>query len=292
MTGPVSLRQRASDFVTLAKPGIALMVLVSTAAGWFIGARGRIDAWSLFDVLLGTLLTAAAANAINMAMEVDTDKLMKRTSGRPLPAGRMNPSTAIAFGCVSFIAGVAWLILRVNGLTALIAATTVLTYLLIYTPLKRRTPLSTVVGAFPGALPPLIGWAAATGTLNFDAWVIFAIQFFWQLPHFFAIAWRLKDDYSRAGFPLLAVTDPDGGMTARQIVFQSQVLLVVSLIPAIQGKFDVIYFSAALAMGIAFLWLGMLFAMAPTTENAKRVFWASILYLPALLALLAGKALQ
>lgn len=292
MSEPISLRQRLSDFVTLSKPGIALMVLVSTAAGWFIGARGRIDAWSLFDVLFGTFLTAAAANAINMAMEVDTDKLMKRTAGRPLPAGRMHPSTAIAMGCVSFIAGVVWLLLRVNGLTALIAATTVLTYLCIYTPLKRRSPLSTVVGAFPGALPPLIGWAAATGTLNFDAWVIFAIQFFWQLPHFFAIAWKLKEDYTRAGFPLLAVTDPDGGMTARQIVFQSQVLLVVSLIPALQGKFDVIYFSAALAMGIAFLWLGMLFAMAPTTQNAKRVFWASILYLPALLALLAGKALQ
>ncbi len=292
MSEPISLRQRLSDVVTLSKPGIALMVLVSTAAGWFIGARGRIDAWSLFDVLFGTFLTAAAANAINMAMEVDTDKLMKRTAGRPLPAGRMHPSTAIAMGCTSFIAGVVWLLLRVNGLTALIAATTVLTYLCLYTPLKRRSPLSTVVGAFPGALPPLIGWAAATGTLNFDAWVIFAIQFFWQLPHFFAIAWKLKEDYTRAGFPLLAVTDPDGGMTARQIVFQSQVLLVVSLIPALQGKFDVIYFSAALAMGIAFLWLGMLFAMAPTTQNAKRVFWASILYLPALLALLAGKALQ
>lgn len=292
MSEPISLRQRLSDVVTLSKPGIALMVLVSTAAGWFIGARGRIDAWSLFDVLFGTFLTAAAANAINMAMEVDTDKLMKRTAGRPLPAGRMHPSTAIAMGCTSFIAGVVWLLLRVNGLTALIAATTVLTYLCLYTPLKRRSPLSTVVGAFPGALPPLIGWAAATGTLNFDAWVIFAIQFFWQLPHFLAIAWKLKEDYTRAGFPLLAVTDPDGGMTARQIVFQSQVLLVVSLIPALQGKFDVIYFSAALAMGIAFLWLGMLFAMAPTTQNAKRVFWASILYLPALLALLAGKALQ
>ena len=203
MSEPLSLRQRASDFVTLAKPGIALMVLVSTAAGWFIGARGRIDAWSLFDVLLGTLLTAAAANAINMAMEVDTDKLMKRTAGRPLPAGRMHPSTAVAFRVRVVHRGSGVADREGHTLTAVLAAMTVLSYLFIYTPLKRRTPLSTVVGAFPGALPPLIGWAAATGTLNFDAWMMFAIQFFWQMPHFFAIAWRLRDDYTAAGFPLL-----------------------------------------------------------------------------------------
>lgn len=290
MSTAVSLRQRLADFVTLSKPGIALMVLVSALAGWFIAARGRLPFWPVFDMLLGTLLTAAAANAVNMAMEVDTDRLMKRTANRPLPAGRMRPRTAVAMGAASFAAGVAWLWLRLGWLPAAIAATTVLTYLFVYTPLKRRTPLSTIAGAFPGALPPLIGWSAATGTIDFDACVLFAIQFFWQLPHFLAIAWRLRDDYSRAGFPLLAVTDPDGGMTARQIVFQSQVLLLVSLVPALQGKFDAIYFAAALALGIGFVVLGVAFALTRSVRNATRLFWASILYLPALLALLAGKS--
>lgn len=286
----LSLRTRASDLLALTKPGIAVMVLISTLAGMFIAARGHLEFWRVFDTLLGTFLTAGAANAINMAMEIRTDALMKRTADRPLPSGRMHRSTAIALGGFSFVLGVAWLALRVNALSSALAATTVLTYLLCYTPLKRRTPYSTIVGAFPGALPPLIGWAAATGTLNFEAWVIFAIQFFWQLPHFFAIAWRLRDDYSRAGFPLLAVTDPDGGLTARQIVFQSQVLLVISLLPALQGQFDVIYFGAALALGVGFLTLGIMFAINRSMLNAKRVFWASILYLPALLALLAAKA--
>ncbi|MEK7469294.1 MAG: heme o synthase [Planctomycetota bacterium] len=279
-----------ADYVMLTKPGISLMVLVSTLAGYFIAARGVLEFAPVFDLLFGTFLTAAAANSLNMLMEADTDRLMKRTAGRPLPTGRMNGSAVAAFGGVCFVAGAAWLALRVNFLTAGLAVATVATYLLIYTPLKRRSSLSTIAGAIPGALPPLMGWAAAAGTLTFDAWVLFAIQFFWQLPHFLAISWNLREDYTRAGFPLLAVTDPDGGSTARQIVFQSQALLVVSLIPAVAGKFDIIYFSAALALGIGFLVLGIQFAMSPSRGSARRVFFASVLYLPCLLALLAGKA--
>lgn len=280
----------AADIVALTKPGISLMVLVTTLAGYFIAAKGSLAFWPVFNVLFGTFLTAAAANSLNMLYEVETDKLMKRTANRPLPAGRMHGGAVAAFGAVSFLAGVAWLVWRVNGLTAGLAATTVGTYLLVYTPLKSRTSLSTIAGAVPGALPPLIGWAAATGHLTFEAWVLFSIQFFWQLPHFLAISWNLREDYTAAGFPLLAVTDPEGGSTARQIVFQSQALLVVSLIPAIAGKFDVLYFAAALALGIGFLVLGIQFALGPSRAAARRVFFASILYLPCLLALLAGKA--
>ena len=279
-----------ADYVALTKPGISLMVLVTTLAGYFIAARGDLAFWPVFNVLFGTFLTAAAANSLNMLMEIQTDKLMKRTAGRPLPAGRLNPGSVAAFGGACAIAGGAWLVLRVNVLTAGLALATVATYLLVYTPLKSRTSLSTIAGAIPGALPPLIGWAAASGHLTFEAWILFAIQFFWQLPHFLAISWNLRDDYTRAGFPLLAVTDPDGGSTARQIVFQSQALLVVSLIPAVAGKFDIIYFSAALALGIGFLVLGIQFAMSPSRGSARRVFFASVLYLPCLLALLAGKA--
>ena len=279
-----------SDYAALTKPGISVMVLVTTVAGFFIASQGHLALVPLLNVLFGTFLTAAAANSLNMLMEIDTDRLMKRTANRPLPAGRLRGSDVALFGGVCAIAGTAWLALRVNLLTAGLAAATVATYLLVYTPLKRRTSLSTIAGAVPGALPPLIGWSAATGTLTFDAWIIFAIQFFWQLPHFLAIAWNLREDYTRAGFPLLAVTDPEGGSTARQIVFQSQALLVVSLIPAVAGKFDVIYFSAALALGVGFLVLGIQFALSPTQTAARRVFFASIVYLPCLLALLAGKA--
>ncbi|NUN48517.1 MAG: protoheme IX farnesyltransferase [Candidatus Brocadiae bacterium] len=270
----MTLARRIADYAALTKPGISIMVLVTTTAGFFIATRGRVEIVPLLNVLLGTVLTAAAANAINMLMEIETDRLMKRTAARPLPSGRMNASEVAMFGGLCFTAGVAWLFVRVNTLTAVLGATTVLSYLFIYTPLKRRTPLSTIAGAFPGALPPLIGWAAATGSLNFEAWILFAIQFFWQIPHFLAIAWNLRDDYKAAGFPLLATLSDDGRPTARQIVFQSQVLLVVSLLPAMQGRFDVIYFSAALALGIAFLVLGVQFAMAPSQTGARRVFWA------------------
>lgn len=281
---------RASDYVALTKPGISVMVLLSTLAGYFIAARGQLPLVPVLLTLAGVALTAVAANTMNMVIEVRTDALMRRTADRPLPAGRMGRLEASVLAAIAFAGGVTVLSVFVNFLAAALAAATVLSYVLVYTPLKARTSLSTIAGAVPGALPPLIGWAAATGSLNFEAWIVFAIQFFWQLPHFLAIAWNLRDEYKAAGFPLLAVTDPEGGSTARQIVFQSQALLVVSLIPALNGKFDILYFSAALALGVGFLILGVQFALAPSRAGARRVFLGSIVYLPILLALLAGKA--
>jgi protoheme IX farnesyltransferase len=288
----MTLARRAADVAALAKPGISVMVLVTTLAGYFIASRGSLPLVPVLHVLLGVALAAVCANGLNMAMEIRTDALMKRTACRPLPSGRMKPALAVAICLASGVAGLTWLLVFVNPLACALTALTVVTYLLVYTPLKKRTSLSTIAGAFPGALPPLIGWAAATGSLTFDAWVLFAIQFFWQLPHFLAIAWNLRDEYSNAGFPLLAVTDPDGASTARQIVFQSQALLVVSLMPALQGRFDVIYFSAALALGVGFLLTGVVFALSPSRAGARRVFFASLVYLPVLLAMLAARAVS
>jgi protoheme IX farnesyltransferase len=277
---------RARDYVTLAKPRLSLMVVITTLIGFLVAATGPIDGLLLATALLGTALAAVGAAALNMVMEREADGRMRRTANRPLPAGRMHSSDATAFGVAASVAGVAILV-TVNPLTAALGALTIVTYLFVYTPLKPRTSLCTVAGAIPGALPPVMGWTAATGRIDAGAVALFAILFFWQLPHFLAIAWMYRDDYARAGYPMLPVAEPDGASTGRQVVVQTLALIAATLVPVKLGMAGGGYAAGALALGAAFLALGAHFASSRSAGSAHRLFLGSIAYLPALLGLLA-----
>jgi len=279
-------RVRAGDFVVLTKPGITVMVAITAAVGYWVAAGGLQD-WRLFLHLVGgTLLSAAGASALNMLLERRLDAKMERTRNRPLPSGRMGAAEAAVFGLVLSVAGVAWLAASVNLLTAALSAATIASYLGLYTPLKTRTSLCTIVGAVPGALPPVMGWAAARGTLETGALVLFLILFFWQLPHFIALAWMYREDYARAGFPMLTVEEPTGAAAGRQGVLQTLALLVVSLLPAGFGMAGEGYLVAALLLGTGFLGFGVAFAVERSRARASRLFLASIAYLPLLLGAL------
>lgn len=275
-----------ADLWSLTKPGITRLVLVTTGVGFYLGASGSLDLAALFHVLLGTGLLAAGTNALNQYAERRADAEMKRTRARPLPAGRLKASTALAFSTGISVAGALYLVALVNPLTAALGAASLLIYIFIYTPLKRRTWFCTVVGAVPGAIPPMMGWTAATGRLDVLAWVLFGIVFLWQMPHFFAIGWLYKQDYARAGFPILPVVDDEGKRTARQIVIYTLALLVVSLLTTVMGLTGAIYFFGALTLGLAFLALGFALAATRTGLSARRLFLGSVLYLPALLILM------
>ncbi|MBI3269848.1 MAG: protoheme IX farnesyltransferase [Planctomycetes bacterium] len=285
---PRTLRSVAADYLTLTKPGISTLVLATTYVGYQMGARGAWSGATLLHALLGTALGAAGASALNMVMEKEADGRMRRTRNRPIPAGRLDSRMATAFGVLLCVVGVAWLALAVNPLAASLCALTQATYLFLYTPLKSRTTLNTIVGAVPGAIPPLIGWAAARGTLDGGAWCLFAILLLWQLPHFLAIAWRYRTDYARGGFAMLPVVDAEGSFTGRQVVLQAQALLLASLAPVAMGLAGRSYLVGALALGIGFLVFGVFFARLRSDREARRLFLASIVYLPALLALLVA----
>jgi heme o synthase len=288
LAGPLPLTPaRAADFLELTKPRLNLLVIATTAAGFYLGARG-FDPGLLASTVIGTALVAGGAAAFNEILERDTDALMRRTRTRPLPGGRMRASTATWFALALSFAGLSLLAAGANRLSAAVAAATLLSYALIYTPLKARTSLSTLVGGVPGALPPMIGWAAATGTLSVEAWVLFGIVFLWQMPHFLAIAWLCRDDYARAGLPVLPVVEPDGRSTAQQVVLYASVLVPVSLAPTLVGLSGRVYFGGALVLGVAFLTLGMLFAHRRTNDAARRLFLGSITYLPLLWGLMLG----
>lgn len=279
----------ARDLVELAKPRMTALILATTAAGYHLGAGTAAFEWATFAfVLLATCLLAGGAAALNQWIERENDQKMERTAGRPIPSGRVAPGDALAFGLALSLAGLAGLIVASNPLAAAVGAATLFTYVLVYTPLKRRTWLCTLVGAVPGALPPLIGWAAARGTLGAPAWTIFAILFIWQLPHFFAIAWLYREDYARAGYPMLSVGDRDGLSTARNIAGYSIALVPVSLAPAFLGISGDIYLFGAIALGIAHLALALGAAAGRSRLSARRLFFASIVYLPALFALLSA----
>jgi protoheme IX farnesyltransferase len=233
--------------------------------------------------VLGTALVAAGASALNQLIEREYDARMRRTCDRPLPSGRMQPATVMVFGGVCACAGLIYLALAVNLITSVIGAVTLLSYLFIYTPLKRVTWLNTAVGAIPGGLPPLMGWTAATGQLSGEGWALFAILVFWQLPHFLAIAWVYRDEYAKAGFKMLSVIDPQGRRTARQAISHTLGLLPVSLCPFVFGLTGPVYLFSALALGIAFLWFAIRFARHLTVPRARQLFYVSILYLPLLL---------
>jgi protoheme IX farnesyltransferase len=277
---------RFADYAELSKPRITLMVVLTTAAGYYLGAGERIDLLVLLHALLGTGLIAAAASALNQVLERDSDARMLRTRNRPLPAGRMEIPAALAFGLALALIGAAYLAIAVNALTALIGVATLALYVLVYTPLKRRSSLCTIVGAVPGALPPVMGWTAATGSLSAEAWFLFAILFFWQLPHFLAIAWNYREDYARGGQPMLSVEDPAGSSTARQIVLYCMALLPVSLAPSLVHLTGPLYFYGALLLGIAYLVAGVHAARERSHAAALHLLRVSVIYLPALLALM------
>lgn len=276
---------RAADFVELTKPRITSMVLVTAAVGYAIGGLGGFWALRFLLFMAGTALLCAGASALNQYSERDTDALMNRTSRRPLPAGRLRPEEALVFGLALSGVGLALLVF-VNPLTLLLGALSLSSYVLAYTPLKRVTSLSTVVGAVPGALPPLMGWAAARGTLGPAGWGLFAILFLWQLPHFLAIGWLYRDDYARGGFPMLAVTDRDGSSTGRQAVLYATALLPVTLAAGLLAAAGKGYLWGALVLGVGFLGCAVLFAWNRSIGAARRLFFASILYLPLVLGLM------
>ncbi len=278
---------RLADFVALTKPRLNFLVIATTMAGYYLGSED-LDAGLLFHTIVGTALVAGGAAAFNQVFERDTDGLMSRTRGRPLPDGRMRTATAVRFALALSALGLAQLALGANGLAAGVALCTLASYALVYTPLKRRTSLSTLVGGIPGALPPMIGWAAATGGLSLGAWVLFAIVFLWQMPHFLAIAWLCRKDYARAGLPMLPVVEPDGRSTSQQVVLYASVLVPVSLLPSLVGlaEWGQLYFAGATMLGLAFLGLSLRFAQRRDNESARHLFLGSISYLPLLWGLL------
>ena len=276
---------RAQDYLELAKPRLVSLVLLSAAVGFFLAADGAVQAAVVLPVLCGTALVAAGAMALNQWMERDEDARMARTMTRPLPAGRLQPEAALVFGAGLSLSGLAILFLAVNSLTALLALITLTSYLFLYTPLKRRSTLCTIVGAVPGAIPPLIGWAAAQGRPSYEAWILFAIIFLWQMPHFLAIAWIYREQYAAGGFRMLSVEDPSGLKVGRQIVLYSFALLPVSLLPTVAGLTGPLYFFSALTLGAGFITLALKSA-GRMEQNARLLFRASVFYLALLLVMM------
>jgi len=270
----------------LIKARLTFLVLLTTLVGFYLGYRGPMNYLLMLHAVLGTGLVASGAAALNQLLERDYDARMRRTRNRPLPSGRLQPTTVMVFGGVCACAGLLYLALAVNLTTSVIGAVSLLSYLFIYTPLKRVTWLNTAVGAIPGALPPLMGWTAARGELSSEGWALFAILAFWQLPHFMAIAWMYRDDYAQAGFKMLPVIDPDGHRTGRQAVSHTLGLLPVSLCPFLFKMSGPFYLAGALLLGVAFLWFAIQFARHLDRERARRLFFFSILYLPLLLTVM------
>ena len=277
---------RLVDYYELTKPRMNALVVVTTAVGYFMASRGATDWALLIHTVIGTALTAAGASILNQYVERDLDAKMPRTADRPLPAGRVSPLEALVFAVILSAAGVLYLAGLVNPLAAALAALTLGTYVFMYTPLKTRTSICTVVGAVPGAIPPMIGFAAVDGTLSPGAWALFSILFFWQLPHFLAIAILYKDDYALGGMKMLPVLDPGLGFTGRQIMLWSLALIPVSLFPAITGMNGISYFIAATVLGVLFLACSVKCALTGTRVDARRLFFASIIYLPLLLGVM------
>ena len=286
ISGANALR-RLADFVELTKPRIVLMVLVTAFVGFYVGSEKIPDYIRLLQMLFGTALAAGGTLALNQFLERDTDAMMERTRHRPLPDGRVQPREAVWFGIAITMAGLAYLALAVNVASAWVTALVTLSYLFFYTPLKRRSSLCMLVGAVPGALPPVIGWVAARGELQVDAWVLFAIMFLWQVPHTLAIARLYRDDFAKAGIQFLPVIEPDGSSTHRQIISHSAALLAVSLLPTLLGLAGAIYFLVAFLLGIGFLASGISLAMESTLSGARRLLFASLIYLPVLLLVMA-----
>ena len=282
-----SASRRVADFYELTKPRIVLMVLVTAFVGYYAGSGNVPDYVQLLQMILGTALAAGGTLTLNQFIERETDARMARTCRRPLPDGRVQPNDALWFGIVLTLAGLGYLAMTVNVLSAVVAASITVSYLWAYTPMKRMSSLCVPVGAVPGALPPVVGWVAARGELSVDAWVLFAIMFLWQIPHTLAIAFLYREDFAKAGIHFLPVIEPDGDSTNRQILVHCAALLVVSLLPTLIGLAGAIYFLTAFLLGVGFLASGIGLVLAPTRAGARRLLFASLLYLPVLLLVMA-----
>ena len=283
---PLALRERLGAFVELTKPRITFLIVLTSAAGFCLGSKAGFDYLALFNSLLGIALLSSGIATLNQYMERGLDARMRRTLSRPLPTGKVSASHALAFGLALTLVAEIYLAAFVNVLTAAGGVAVIVGYLLCYTPLKTRSSLSTVVGAFPGAMPPLMGWTAATGSAGPEAWALFAILFAWQFPHFLAIAWMYREDYARAGILMLPVVEPDGRLTAQQIVIWTLLLVPVSLFPAALGTTGTVYFYGAFLLGLLFLAASLHAAFSNTRRGARRLLLASVLYLPVLFGLM------
>jgi len=277
---------RLADYWTLTKPEVNFLVLVSTLVGFYLASRGGLDFSRLFHTLMGTLLVASGTGTLNQYIERQSDKQMRRTANRPLPSGRLGSAEALWFGIVLAGLGGWELWVFANPLASSLALLTLGTYLLAYTPLKKRTPLCTLVGAFPGAMPPLIGWAAVRNSLGLEAWGLYAIIFLWQFPHLLAIAWMYREDYARASLQLLPRNDREGRTTAWQILGYSLALIPASLMPVFLGQAGKVYLVGALVLGLGFFHFGMRLALQRSNSLARRLVLASIVYLPLVFGLL------
>jgi protoheme IX farnesyltransferase len=286
---PTAVRSlsRLTDYIALTKPRIAMLVLFTVAAGAIFASGRATDLLVVIHAVVGTALVAGGASALNQLIEKDNDARMQRTANRPLPAGRMQPLEVLLFGSALAIGGLIYLVLTLNKpYAALVAAITLLCYVAVYTPLKARTPLNTLIGAVPGALPPVIGWSAVRGTVDQEAVALFLILFLWQVPHFLAIAWIYRDEYARAGLCMLPCVDPQGRETSRHMITWCLVLIPASLLPVLLGAAGVVYFIGAVVAGFGFLVPAIAFWRTRTLSGARRVLRASLLYLPGLFALL------
>jgi len=277
---------KLSAYIALTKPDVSFLVLITTCAGFYMGVRGPVDWLHLLHVVFGTMMIAAGTAALNHYIERKTDGAMRRTAPRPLPSGQLTPAEALRFGLFLCVAGAVDLAIAAGFLPCLLGVVTCLSYLLAYTPLKTRTVWATFIGAIPGAIPPMIGWTAATGKLDAPAWLLFAILFFWQFPHFHAIAWMYREDYARAGILMLPVVDKDGARTFRQIILYAATLVAVSLLPAIMGFAGVLYFFGALVSCTGLVQVCLWAANSKSNNRAKWLMHATVLHIPILLGLM------
>lgn len=285
-TAMLPVYSRAWGYISLTKPDVTFLVVMTTFAGYYMGARGPLDWMHLAHAVLGTTLIGAGTSALNHYFERESDALMRRTATRPLPMNVLTPREAFFFGAFFSVAGAAYLAIFANWMASVLGVATCISYLGLYTPLKKRTWLSTFVGAFPGAVPPLIGWAAATGSLSVNAFLLYAILFIWQFPHFYAIAWMYREDYARAGIQMLPVVDRSGDSTFRQILAYSAVLIPVSLLPAVTGMTRPQYFFGALLLGVTQLLVSYWAARTRSNTRAKWLMHATVVYVPVLLGLM------
>ena len=281
----LSARDRAVAYVELTKPRITFLIVLTSAAGFCLASR-IVDYLALMTAMIGIALLSSGIATLNQYIERDLDRLMRRTADRPLPSGKLAPWEALCFGVGLTALAEVYLVVLVNPLSALLGLTVIAGYLFAYTPLKTRSTFSTMVGAFPGAVPPLIGWAAARGTVGVEAWVLFAILFLWQFPHFLAIAWMYREDYSRAGILMLPVVEPEGRVTAQQIIVYTLMLLPVSLLPTLLGTSGRIYLYGAIVLGLLFLGASVRAAFSKSRQQARQLLLASVIYLPLLFGLM------
>jgi protoheme IX farnesyltransferase len=287
LIGPLSLRERAAAYAELTKPRITFLIVLTAAAGFCLAAPvGAFNYIAFIHGMIGIALLSSGIATLNQYMERHLDARMRRTAMRPLPTGKLTPTQALIFGTGLTLVAEAYMALLVNPLTAALGITVIIGYLFVYTPLKTRTSLSTAIGAFPGAMPPLMGWVAATNEVTIGGWALFAILFLWQFPHFLAIAWMYKEDYARAGICMLPVVEPEGRLTAQQIVVNTLMLLPVSLVPTILGISGSVYFIGAIILGLLFLYSSIACAVSKTRQQARRLLLASVVYLPLLFVLM------